>query len=215
MSGYDLYLSNGNLLTTVNVKTVDVQQNSSLYLIGQGIPDYGDMIAQNYVWMLENFSAATPPANPLVGQIWHDRANNRETFFNGTTWQTLLSSQASSSGAFDMLPEATAIDFTTTGITTIFTGVIGHNYYPLMVLLVPNGTVSATTGPIFNVFGSVAGDVLGPTIISITGGTQFAHYLTKSTSIFATNGGSLQLNVTEAATGGLLSYDVYLFGFIQ
>jgi len=48
-----------------------VQEHSSLFLVGQGFPNYGQMIGQNYVWMLENFSHSTPPVHPLIGQLWH------------------------------------------------------------------------------------------------------------------------------------------------
>ncbi len=89
MSGYDVYLSDGNLLTTINVKTIDVQKNSSLYLIGQGIPNYGEMIAQNLIWMLENFSNDSAPVHPLTGQLWFDSTEVTMNFYNGTEWVTL------------------------------------------------------------------------------------------------------------------------------
>ncbi len=100
MSGYDVYLSDGDLLTTVNVKTVDVQQNTSLFLIGQGIPDYGTMVAQDLVWMLENFSKSVPPVHPLIGQIWHDNVNDRLNFYTTAAgWKPLVNGALPSSSA--------------------------------------------------------------------------------------------------------------------
>ena len=89
MSGYDILLSDGNLLTTINVKTIDEQNNSSLILIGQGIPDYGTAIAQDFVWLMENFANTSPPVHPLEGQHWYDKTNKTMNFFDGSDWITL------------------------------------------------------------------------------------------------------------------------------
>jgi hypothetical protein len=90
MTGYDIFLSNGNLLTTINVKTVDDRAHSSLVLIGQGIPDYGQQWAQDFVWLLENFSNGSPPTHPIIGQLWHDRVADRMKYYSTQgTWVTL------------------------------------------------------------------------------------------------------------------------------
>ena len=89
MSGYDIFLSNGDLLTTVNVKTVDEHVHSSLVLIGQGIPNYGAEIAQDFIWLLENFANSTAPTAPLVGQFWYDDVNQVMNFYTGTEWKTI------------------------------------------------------------------------------------------------------------------------------
>jgi hypothetical protein len=214
MSGYDIYLSSGTLLTTVNVKTVDTQESSSIFLIGQGIPDYGTMVAQDFIWMLENFSASTPPVNPLEGQIWHDRTRNREAFWNGSLWVHMVDARSTGSGLFNMLPASQDIDFTVTGSTVIFTGGAGHNFYPSIVLLVPNGTISATVGPTFNVFVSSAGDVLPSTTVAAVGTTLSARYPCSQTAKFVNGAQSLTLQVTAGATGGLAAYNVYVFGLI-
>src|SRR6056300_2069135 len=51
--------------------------DTSLTLIGRNEPSYGQAIAENFVHLLENFSNATPPANPIEGQIWYDSGTNR------------------------------------------------------------------------------------------------------------------------------------------
>lgn len=96
MTGYDIYLSDGSLLTTINVKTIDQKNSSSLILIGQGIPDYGTAIAQDFVWMLEHFANTTPPVHPLVGQQWYDTAHSRMNFYNGSTWSYYVGASGAS-----------------------------------------------------------------------------------------------------------------------
>ena len=51
--------------------------DTSLTLIGRNEPSYGQAIAENFVHLLENFSNATPPANPIEGQLWYDSGTNR------------------------------------------------------------------------------------------------------------------------------------------
>lgn len=46
--------------------------STSLKLPGRGIPNYGEMIAENFVHILENFAGPNPPLNPIVGQLWYN-----------------------------------------------------------------------------------------------------------------------------------------------
>lgn len=46
--------------------------STSLRLPGRGIPNYGEMIAENFVHILENFAGPEQPLNPIIGQIWYD-----------------------------------------------------------------------------------------------------------------------------------------------
>lgn len=71
MGSYNLILSNGSVLGTVQGNTRNTVL-TSLTLHGQGILDWGGERDQDLVYMLENFASATPPDNPLVGQLWFD-----------------------------------------------------------------------------------------------------------------------------------------------
>jgi hypothetical protein len=216
MSGYDIFLSDGDLLTTVNVKTVDVQQNSSLYLIGQGIPDYGTMVAQDFVWMLEHFSKSTPPVHPLIGQVWHNSVTDRLNFYdNSGDWQALATDQTSSSTQFVMLSAATHIDFTTVHSVVIFTAPDAtKTYCPSLLILVPNGTPVASVGPTINLTASTTGDVIASTALTVGTVDQFHRITTLSMPRAATAAHpSITLNITVAATGGALHMDAYIFGF--
>lgn len=50
--------------------------NTSLKIIGRGIPNYGEFIAENFVHILENFAGTVPPDNPITGQIWFETNPN-------------------------------------------------------------------------------------------------------------------------------------------
>ena len=45
---------------------------TSLTIPGQAAALYGEHIAENFLYLLENFASSTPPVNPTVGQIWYD-----------------------------------------------------------------------------------------------------------------------------------------------
>lgn len=46
--------------------------STSLKLPGRGVPNYGELIAENFVHILENFAGPSQPLNPVVGQLWYD-----------------------------------------------------------------------------------------------------------------------------------------------
>lgn len=48
-----------------------VVQSTSLVLVGQFAPIYGEDINENFLHLLENFSYTSPPVNPVNGQIWN------------------------------------------------------------------------------------------------------------------------------------------------
>jgi hypothetical protein len=212
MTGYDIFLSNGDLLTTINVKTIDLQQNSSLNLIGQGIPDYGTDIAQNFVWVMENFSKSSAPVNPLVGQEWHNNVTDRLSYYgiNGD-WIPLLTPHTAFS---TLLATTTNVDFATAQTVTIFTAPdTSKKYLPSTLVLVPNGTPSATGAPTINLSIINAGDVLSSLSVPLVVANQFVRLPTNEAPIMVTSSyTTVSLNITTAATGGSLRYDTYLFG---
>lgn len=94
---YNISLSNGELLTTVADGTVDVNY-TSLSLIGKNFAGYGELMNENWVHLLENFSNATEPTNPLVGQLWYDaNARTMKVRTANNTWKNIGSATASAS----------------------------------------------------------------------------------------------------------------------
>lgn len=48
-----------------------INHSTSLVLIGQFAPLYGEDVNENFLHLLENFSYLNAPLNPVVGQLWH------------------------------------------------------------------------------------------------------------------------------------------------
>jgi hypothetical protein len=216
MAGYDIFLSNGDMLTTIAEKTVDTRLNSSLVLVGKGIPDYWSTNDQNVIWMLENFSAPTPPRNPLVGQTWHNSRHDRMAFYTGADWEAISTLETAADGLFDMLTSATNIDFTVTGSTPIFTAPdLMKSYCSTSLILVPQEPVTATTPPIIEVSASTAGDILSTRSVSIGHDDGFGRLPANSLcSMVNQINPTASLNITVPATGGEMVCRAYLFGLV-
>lgn len=104
---YDINKKDGTLLVTVADGAVDDSQ-TTIKLLGRGVANYGEIVAENMVWMMENFANATPPANPLSGQIWYSTNSSPSAtypvgmyFFDGSNWKPF-------SGFVDSTPPASA-----------------------------------------------------------------------------------------------------------
>ena len=69
------------------------QENTTatdLTLIGQNYVEFGLAQNENFVYLLENFAAPTPPLQPIQGQLWFDTANNEiKLRLNVNTWSSL------------------------------------------------------------------------------------------------------------------------------
>jgi hypothetical protein len=77
---YDVNKTDGTLLTSIADGTLDV--STSIRLVGKNYAGYGEVMAENLVAMLENFSYPTAPANPIVGQLWFNKGNKALSVFD-------------------------------------------------------------------------------------------------------------------------------------
>lgn len=72
---YILNKTNGSSFLTVNDGAID--NSTSLTFVGRNYSGYGEIVNENFLRLLENFSNATAPERPLVGQIWYDSGSRR------------------------------------------------------------------------------------------------------------------------------------------
>jgi hypothetical protein len=93
---YIVNLPDGTLLTTILDGTVD-NTSSSLTLVGRNYSGYGEIIAEDLVALLVNFSRNVAPNNPLAGQIWYDSSASIAKIYTGTTWKNIGSATFSAS----------------------------------------------------------------------------------------------------------------------
>lgn len=84
-----LYTDDTKVGITVEDRTLNSE--TSLAFPGNYTIDYGKVISENFLHLLENFSNAEPPDNPVEGQLWYyaDDVNNRKNelrVYNGAQW---------------------------------------------------------------------------------------------------------------------------------
>jgi hypothetical protein len=65
-----------------------VNTQTDLSFIGKGYAGYGEVIAENFLHLLENFSNTSAPSKPIQGQLWWDSTNAKLRVYNGTAFQT-------------------------------------------------------------------------------------------------------------------------------
>jgi hypothetical protein len=65
-----------------------VNSQTDLSLIGKGYAGYGELIAENFLHLLENFSNNSAPSKPITGQLWWNSTSGKLQVYNGTSWQT-------------------------------------------------------------------------------------------------------------------------------
>lgn len=79
---YQITLTNKTALTTVADGEINTTA-TDVALVGRGATNYGLLMNDNLVHMLENFANSTPPPNAIKGQLWYDTSVNILKVHNG------------------------------------------------------------------------------------------------------------------------------------
>ena len=63
--------------------------DTSLTFPGRNVTGYGQIIAENFLSLLENFASANQPVNPVEGQLWYDSTGGQQTLkiWDNTAWK--------------------------------------------------------------------------------------------------------------------------------
>jgi hypothetical protein len=93
---YIIRKTNGTTLGTILDGTIDNRAVTSLQLMGRNYANYGQIMTDNLVSMLENWADTGPPANPLAGQLWWSTQDNRLRVYTGNVFKVVSSSTAQS-----------------------------------------------------------------------------------------------------------------------
>jgi|TARA_R110002124_G_scaffold71883_2_gene192255 hypothetical protein len=87
---YTITKTDGTTLGTIVDGTINTSF-TSVTLIGKNYSDYGQLIANDLVHMIENFARSSSPANPLAGQLWWSTSTNRLSVYTGSAFKTVSS----------------------------------------------------------------------------------------------------------------------------
>jgi microcystin-dependent protein len=69
--------------------------DTSLTFPGRNVTGYGQIIAENFLALLENFSRDNPPINPVEGQLWYDSFVGYLKIWDGNLWKAASNIQKS------------------------------------------------------------------------------------------------------------------------
>lgn len=93
---YQINKTDGTILSTVADGQVD-ENSSDITLIGRNYSGFGEILNENFVKILENFSSSAAPQNPIRGQIWFDSAESKLKVYNGVQFVPVSSATISNS----------------------------------------------------------------------------------------------------------------------
>lgn len=209
---YVLTNTRGSTIATIPTATRNTTA-SPLVLIGQGISLYGPAWNEDMYAILENFANSTTPPNPVEGMFWYDSGARIPNFYDGTNFIPVGTEVNSASVRFAQPPAANGVDFTVSATIAIVNNITGFHLYPTSVILIPQGTVSASTPPAFNLYVTSPNDCLGETIVDAPSASRNGYYSIEGSSAFlSAPTDSLFIQITTPATGGALTYAVRVFG---
>lgn len=83
---YTINKTDLSTLTTIADGTVNTS-STSLSLFGKNYSGYGELLNENLVQMLENFSNTTQPSNVITGQLWFDSSVGTLKVYNGSEFK--------------------------------------------------------------------------------------------------------------------------------
>lgn len=92
---YTITKTNGTTLGTILDGTINTSY-TSLTLIGRNYANYGQLIANDLVALVENFAYSSPPSNPLAGQLYWNTTDKRLRVYTGTAFKVISSATAQS-----------------------------------------------------------------------------------------------------------------------
>lgn len=86
--------SENKLPITVYDNTSD-DYSTSIKFPGRNVSGYGQIVAENFLALLENFAKASSPINPIEGQLWYDTSEGVLKIWDNTNWKAASNIQKS------------------------------------------------------------------------------------------------------------------------
>jgi hypothetical protein len=93
---YTITKTDGTTLGTILDGTINTSF-TSLTLIGRNYANYGQLIANNLVKLVENSAFSSSPSNALAGQLWWNTSDQRLRVYTGTAFKVISSATVADS----------------------------------------------------------------------------------------------------------------------
>ena len=86
---YTINKTDGTVVATVQDGTLNTQ--TTIPLLGRNYAGYGEVVAENFVKLLENSAKSTAPTNPITGELWFDTSTSALKVYDGSYFQYINS----------------------------------------------------------------------------------------------------------------------------
>jgi microcystin-dependent protein len=83
--------------TPITVFDNSKNEDTSLDFPGRNVTGYGQIIAENFLALLENFASGAAPINPVEGQLWYNSLEGILQIWDNTQWKAASNIQKSTS----------------------------------------------------------------------------------------------------------------------
>ena len=85
---YDIKYTDFANKGVITVQDNTINTDTSLQIPGRFRTDYGEVIGENFLNLLENFAAPNAPSRPVEGQLWYDNSEGVDQLkiYDGTSW---------------------------------------------------------------------------------------------------------------------------------
>lgn len=74
----------------IQIPEAILNQTTSLNIPGKNFTRYGEIIGENFLRLLENFSYDVAPENPVEGQLWYNTTDENLLMYDGTEWVKII-----------------------------------------------------------------------------------------------------------------------------
>lgn len=161
---------------SITVEDNDTNDETSISLLGRNLQDFGKLLNENLLHMLENFANVSSPSNPVEGQLWYDTTSGVDQLkiYDGAQWV--------SAGGLKKAPSEPEASASTVGDIWVDTAnsqvyvYTGSGY----ILVGPNFSEGASTGAKYeertntnNTTENVIVDTVNNVPVAITAQTEF------------------------------------------
>lgn len=151
---YSIVLSDLSKSKTIVINDTGPNNETSLTLFGPNVSVFGEYFWENLLHLLENFSGATSPVNPIEGQLWYnstDRVLSVCVLTGATTkWLPITNSSSVDLSTFINISKTATATSLKLGIdeptTTIYTGSNRNDNYACTKKFVDSWKGGVVTG---------------------------------------------------------------------
>jgi len=89
---YTITRTNGTNSIVIPDGTINTE--TTVTFVGKNYPNYGAILGQNFLRLLEHSSNGTAPSSPITGELWWDSTNKILKVWTGVAWKNVGSTTA-------------------------------------------------------------------------------------------------------------------------